>query len=151
MSVPQKARLQQVSGLWSCSPREGHLPDPPGLHCQVRLGSVSCPFSLRFTLPGPLLCHFLSRCTGDPALHQRRPPFYSCTPATAGVDASTECIYRRCQQQTPEFSKPNSLRDLGLDAMQVKGLVNSLQLSKQTVFPQTWYPASHICSDHRLL
>lgn len=43
-----------------------------------------------------------------------------CAPATAGVDASTEHVYWHWQQQTPEFSKPNSLQDIGLDVMPSK-------------------------------
>lgn len=58
----------------SQTPPRAALPGEAGV---CLLPSASCR---GFSLPGPLLCHLLSHCTGDPALHQGRPailPMYS--------------------------------------------------------------------------
>lgn len=59
-------------------------------------GSVSSPLGLVHS-PWPTALHLPPRCTGDPALLRRRPDISPLTPATAGVGASTGCIYWHCQ------------------------------------------------------
>lgn len=79
-------------------------------------GSVFCPLSLvlRGHFRWPTALHLLSRCTGDPALPQRRPDISPMSPATAGVGARTPgCIYWRCEHQPLNSAN----QDLGLDEM----------------------------------
>lgn len=105
----------QPEGVTSPRPPKAALPGEDGVHLlpsQTRAGDSLC--LAHCSAICFLVAQEIQLCTREDL------PFYSHTPATAGVDASTECIYQRCQQQTPEFSKLSSLQDLGLDVMPSK-------------------------------